>query len=260
MMKKLFIFSDIHSYYDEFMESLNRAGFDIDNPDHVIISLGDLCDRGPDSIKALEFVNSIPNNRKILIIGNHELLMEDIISRGYYMEHDKHNRTNLTVQQLTKSYTKDGISKMRNNRLWKNYKKEWRFYFELDKYIFVHGYIPSGRYDSYGQILAYEYDENWRDAGKREWLGATWTNGMAAWQHGIKEEGKTIFCGHWHSSWGHHYLHNDGVEFPDKEGDIARFDPFIDDGIIAIDACTALTGMVNVYVLDIEDEEFERWQ
>ena len=82
MMKKLFIFSDIHSYYDEFMESLNRAGFDIENPDHVIISLGDLCDRGPDSIKALEFVNSIPNNRKILIIGNHELLMEDIISRG----------------------------------------------------------------------------------------------------------------------------------------------------------------------------------
>ena len=119
MMKKLFIFSDIHSYYDEFMNSLNRAGFDIDNPDHVIISLGDLCDRGPDSVKALEFVNSIPNNRKILIIGNHELLMEDIISRGYYMEHDKHNRTNLTIQQLTKSYTKDGISKMRNNRLWK---------------------------------------------------------------------------------------------------------------------------------------------
>ena len=60
-------------------------------------------------------------------------------------------------------------------------------------------------------------------------------------------EGKTIICGHYHTSWGHAYLHDDGFEWGK---DVAKFEPFIDDGIIAIDACTAYTGKVNCIVIE----------
>jgi len=257
-MKKLFVFSDIHSYYDQFIKALNDAGFDVDNQDHILVSLGDLCDRGPDSVKILDFINSFSKKRKICIIGNHELLLEDVLIRGSYLEHDLHNQTDKTINQLTKSSGNKAINKMKDNQMWKDYKKNWRYYFELDKYIFVHGYIPSGTYNKYGELMYVHYVEDWRNCNNDDWLGATWTNGMYAWSMGIVEKGKTIVCGHYHTSWGHSRLHKDGPEF-DKQNSKAKFEPFIDKGIIAIDACTAYSGLVNILTLEIEDEEFNKW-
>ena len=260
-MKTLFIFSDVHGYYNELISALNVAGFNEDDPDHILISLGDVCDRGPDSKKLLQYLNSVDDRRKIMIVGNHELLMEDVIKRGYYEPHDRHNKTNKTVNQLTGYYGNSAIERMNNNRLWREYRKNWRWYFELDDYIFVHGYIPSGKYNTYGELIEPYYDPNWRNADKNCWLGATWTNGMYAWSLGIREPNKTIFCGHYHVSWGHSYIHNDGDEFIEDNGKqgYERFDPFIDDGIVAIDACTSRTHKVNVVSLEIDDKQFEKW-
>ena len=78
---KWFIFADVHGYYEELMNALNKKGFEIDNPNHGIISLGDLLDRGKEAVKCLQFVNSLPDDRKILIRGNHEdLLVRAMIS------------------------------------------------------------------------------------------------------------------------------------------------------------------------------------
>ena len=71
-MKKLFVVSDVHSFYTELMSALQSAGFEMDNEEHIFVSCGDLLDRGPDAKKCLEFVNSLPDYRKILIRGNHE--------------------------------------------------------------------------------------------------------------------------------------------------------------------------------------------
>ena len=74
-MATYFVVSDVHSFYNEMMYALVKAGFDKDNKNHIFVSLGDLLDRGPDAVKCLEFVNSLPVERKILIKGNHERLM-----------------------------------------------------------------------------------------------------------------------------------------------------------------------------------------
>lgn len=68
---------------------------------------------------------------------------------------------------------------------------------------------------------------------------------MKAWNIGYKLEGKTIYCGHWHSSWGHCKIDKICSEY----GKDADFSPFIKDGIVAIDACTAHSGIVNVVTL-----------
>lgn len=243
---KYFIFSDVHSFYDELMLALNNAGFDKDNPEHIIVSCGDLLDRGPKPLQCLRFVNSLPKERKILIRGNHEDLMEEMIARRESRHHDWHNGTiqtalDLAGYGLTTFDESEMFDEMRNHPDYNEYINSTIDYYEDDENIFVHGWIPD---DS-------TYD-NWRDG---DWKQARWVNGMKAWSQGTKVEGKTIYCGHFHTSWGHSKLHKVGPEWDNKystnpEHRKAHFEPFIDDGICAIDACTAYSHKVNVVVVE----------
>ena len=86
---KLFCVSDIHSYYTACIEALKEAGFDKDNPEHWLISCGDAFDRGSESEEVLHFLMSL--ERKILIMGNHDLLLEDCCMREFPYSHDFSN-------------------------------------------------------------------------------------------------------------------------------------------------------------------------
>ena len=72
-MYKYFVFSDIHGRsLKELKEKLIEVGFDENNPNHILISLRDLFDRGNDSYNLLKYINSIiKNNRCIALWGNH---------------------------------------------------------------------------------------------------------------------------------------------------------------------------------------------
>ena len=264
-MKKLFIFGDAHSFYDELKEALLKNGYEKDNSDHILVSLGDLCDRGPKSEEILDFINSIPAERKICIVGNHELLMEKMIQRKEALAHDVQNRTLLTAEQLTREEDDNAVLAMKECLPWNEYKKSWVWYAELGDMIFVHGWIPCDtRRTKYGLVLEARYKKNWRSSGPAALEQATWLNGMRAWSEGVKEPGKTIFCGHWHTSWGHANLRGNGVEFLKKVETVhitedgttwpyACYDTFEDDGIVALDACTAVSGKVNIAVREVED-------
>ncbi len=261
-MKTLFVVSDVHSYYDEMIKALNEQGFDKENKDHIFVSCGDLLDRGPDPEKCLNFVNNL--ERKILILGNHEELLLEAIRRGSFYSHDYHNCTTDTVYKLThinpdsettrQSYISinySALTEMKYNKLWNTYISSCINYYETNKYIFVHGYIPIKRYGLYSTE---SYDKNWRSEFAN-WSEARWLNGMKVWNRGIREPNKTIVCGHWHSSYGHSVLHGEGVEFAETDAGIESIHtPFYDDGIIAIDACTAYSGFVNCIKLEVEDE------
>ena len=92
--------------------------------------------------------------------------------------------------------------------------------------------------------------EEWRDAPNSEWHKARWVNGMFAAVNGHIIPEKTVICGHWHCSYGHSKDSNGKIpEF----GNGAVFEPYYSSGIIAIDACTAASGKVNV--IKIEDED-----
>lgn len=102
-----------------------------------------------------------------------------------------------------------------------------------------------------GTVTYIECEDGWRDAPKALWNEARWINGMDAWDYGIRDS-KTIYCGHWHSAWGHCYLHHDANEYKDYpiKGRAVNYAPFVDDGIVALDACTAISGIVNCVVLE----------
>ena len=248
-MKQYFIVADVHSYYDEMMKALTEKGWDINNPDHIFVSLGDMFDRGPKSREMLAFLTSLPENRRIFIMGNHEILMNNMIHRGGALYHDITNGTMKTAADLTGyDYDEDACAAMLDNEDWKNYFNSCQFYAEVGDNIFVHGWIPCSESTYYGNANFYYYNPNWRKESARTWVDATWVNGMEAWRQGAREYGKTIWCGHWHTSWGHSHLHNYGVEWP-EDGGKAHFSPFKDEGIVAMDACTAFSHKVNCEVI-----------
>lgn len=251
-MPKLYICSDIHSYFEPFKKALDEAGFDPNNENHFLVSCGDCFDRGPDSVKLLKYLMSL--ERKILVKGNHDILLKDLCERGFPYSHDKSNGTFRTVTDL-------GYFDGRNfdeccRTTWNKtarYRELLVNYFETKNYIFVHSWIPTSvEYKGtmnpwYLEDKKLTWMEDWRNANDVEWEEAMWGNPFARAEQDLNKTGKTIVFGHFHTSY----------QWSKKEkcsefGEDAIFEPYYGGNYIGIDACTAYTNRVNVIV--IEDE------
>lgn len=241
---KYYVVADVHGYADILKKALSDAGFDKDNHEHIFVSLGDLLDRGKQPRECLQFVNSL--ERKILIRGNHEDLMEEMLEAGYPRTHDFHNGTYNTVIDLKGNNIDDNFEAMKYDIDYLKYISSAVDYFETKTAIFVHGWIPCFYWESWSGVRhEWSKNEKWREV--QDWKPYRWLNGMEAWKNGIREKNKTIFCGHWHTSFGNYRYHQSGdCEF----GEMADFGPFIDTGIVALDACTSFSKKMNVYVLE----------
>ncbi len=253
-MSQYFITSDVHGFFDELMVALNSKEFDVNNLDHKLIILGDLFDRGPDNRKVYEFVKSL-GDRFIYVRGNHEDLLgecvREIVSGREVSEHHWHNRTVDTIAEFTQMNTNVFRGFVRwesvNQTTWEVMKPilDWIDeksvdYYELDDNVFVHGWIPS------------TLRKNWT---KENWQRARWYNGMKMWKNRYCLEDKIIWCGHWCCSYGWSKIRQKYKEFPQKNRKDweKSFQPFVDDGIIALDSCVSYSGFLNCVVYDEED-------
>ena len=254
---RYYVVADTHSFYNELIMSLSEKGFFTDTEPHKLIVCGDLFDRGDQSEELQNFiVDLMAKDQVILIRGNHEDLMLELLKNAsYYFNqgiecfHHWSNGTVQTLYDLTRiSFYQNSyqtvVNKMRETPYIKTIIPSMKDYYETEHYVFVHGWIPSIEIRNCG--FKYLPINEWRTAGAEKWEKARWINGMDAWSQGVKVEGKTVICGHYHTSWGHSRLEGVGEEF----GKTADFNPFYGDGIIAIDGCTSLTRKVNCLVID----------
>lgn len=242
---KIFAVSDIHGFTSILRESLTKAGFEINNPEHLLVVCGDLFDRGKEARQLIRYLRTIDN--KILIRGNHEDLMYEMIDRGYPMQHDISNGTYNTAQQLGWDELIQEVDFRKVKATFDIVTKDMVDYFETKNYIFVHGWIPVTVKDNlpnhYTRNRDFEFNPEWRTNG--DWNLSRWLNGIDMNSRGFNEPSKTIVCGHWHCSYGYH-LWEGSEEF----GNYAIWEPFRRKGIIAIDRCTAYTKEMNVLVLE----------
>jgi hypothetical protein len=243
-VKKYFCIADAHSFYNEMMRALNEAGYDKNNPNHIFVSCGDMFDRGPQSREVFDFLNSILNEQKILIKGNHEYLMKHMITTGDWPRRvDELNGTWRTACDLTGVDVVEVCRAMRKNDAWWQYYNDCKPYAEIGNYILVHGWVPCVSNKDYTMSVM----EDWRDCSEIEWDEAAWLNGMHCWRKGARIDGKTIVCGHWNTSWGWSMIRNKCI--CQYDGD-AIHDAFIDEGIVALDACTVVSHKVNCFVFE----------
>jgi hypothetical protein len=261
---KYFVISDVHSFYDEMLRSLSNAGFDLNNPEHMIIFCGDAFDRGPKSWAMWQWLVQLKKlNKLVYIRGNHEWLLQDLIYRGYPSEYDNDNGTIGTVCQLaTADVTTcmdtlpmsfaDACESCKPINKWIN--ENSVLYYEVGRYVFVHSWIPTFNLDNKPYYFIKErkfgYNKDWRNATPNDFMEASWGCPVKMYAAGLTEPGKTIVCGHWHASAFHNALElhvSDMFDFrPAANFGIFRSK---DDLLVGIDACTAWTGKVNVLVI-----------
>ena len=64
---------------------------------------------------------------------------------------------------------------------------------------------------------------------------------------------KILVCGHWHAADFH--LHYNPDKYYDEEWKpIANHTPYVGEHLIALDACTAVSGKVNVVILEEQED------
>lgn len=245
----LFVCSDIHSAYTPWMKALNEAGFDENNPMHKIVVCGDLFDRMDESLQVYEFVDDMINKDKLIyILGNHESLMTTCIERGYPARYDWSNGTAKSIIDLAPNAENfyDACAVV-YDKVTPLFHKAVN-YLETKNYIFVHAFVPLKNLDGlpgyYIRNRRFAIDPDWRNAHFSAWEDARWGNPFELAKQGFLPD-KTLVFGHW-STYDQRPKDYEGEDL---------FDPIYGDGYIGIDATTALSGKVNVLVL--EDEFLE---
>jgi len=121
----VYCISDIHGEYNLFMKLLDNINF---CDDDIMLVLGDMIDKGPDSVKLLKYLFSKDNI--ICIMGNHEY---DFLKyyNGLMLKHEDYD----FVLEKLKSYFADG-----NLLDWDVIDKieELPLYLKFEDYICVH--------------------------------------------------------------------------------------------------------------------------
>jgi serine/threonine protein phosphatase 1 len=237
--KKLFVVSDVHGYCSLLKQALDRAGFDKDNENHLLICCGDYFDRGCENVEVLKFFDRL--ERKVLLRGNHEDLLLKLLRTGKVYPH---NYINGTIQTLTDFFGKYVIDPVDDtidfgghtrtvDRLCQ-FIEETVDYYETKNHVFVHGWLgPRG-----------DTAEGRRATSHESWARARWEKWIERYSGQPPLEDKTLVCGHVPTFCAGQY------DCTNLKADI-----FYGNGLIAIDAGTHDSKQVNVLVL--EDELIE---
>lgn len=170
MEKKIFIVGDVHGCFEEFLALLKKANYD--SSKHRLILLGDIINRGPHSLKMMEWVYEA---KVEMVRGNNEQLLLETIKHDLF--------AGSSIEQLIKDMGED-IKK------WVDWLEASPFYIEEEDFIAVHaGLVP-------GQKL--EDSEPMDLMCIRTWTGkyASSSNRGSPWHEFYKDK-KLVIYGHW---------------------------------------------------------------
>lgn len=135
-MGRNLIVGDIHSQYGLLQDVLSSASFS--PSEDTLYSVGDIADRGPETVCLIQFLLSLPSYKPVL--GNHDIWLRDYLVSGLcpsvWIDCNNGMRT-------VKDFVRYGISEKEKIMM-----GEWLSrapYVRIeDKYIIMHGGIPSG--------------------------------------------------------------------------------------------------------------------
>lgn len=150
-MNKAFVVSDIHGCYDQFIKLLEHW----DKADELII-LGDLIDRGHDSLKVVQHIITLSQNYKVTVLqGNHDQMLGDFIDdphgHGYLYLQENGGRATLLSFIANEfklfSATMDDVAyflkRYRKKEL--DFLRQGLLYYEFGKVLFTHAGFCSWR-------------------------------------------------------------------------------------------------------------------
>ena len=233
-----FVISDVHGHFSVLKQALKKAGFDEQNVNHHLLSLGDMFDRGKENKEVFEYLYSLHKEGKAtLLLGNHDLFLLEFLKGDF--ESAEFNAAYNGFDETLKSFS--GIKYRPKNlekiyqTIQKNYPhlETWLdslpLYLEKSPYIFTHGGIDGSK-------------ENWHDIDRKSFV----------WQYqsrlpGI--DGKTIVVGHERTAM---IRLNRGEISELNPFDLAQFLIIKERGKIFIDGFVEFSKHINVLKLEID--------
>jgi predicted phosphodiesterase len=243
---KYFLFSDVHGEYDALITSLEAAGFDISNPDHYLVGLGDYFDRGHQNHQVLDFILSMLDQGRIkLIRGNHDDMLLNFIRGKESMNNILMNGLDKTIlnlagQTISDTFNEFFVLNMQNDlrrEILKRYPQLEKVLLEmvdilyLSNYILVHAGFDI-KENEHGKVVSVK-PNNW-----------THTERMIAHYEDFlySDKYKYVF-GHWHAS-------QLNKKFKMKTGNPNKF---VYKNFIGIDAMTNITEEVTILVVETNE-------
>lgn len=193
---------DIHGRYDLLVDLLEKLK---EYPDHKLVFLGDMVDRGPDSFKVVQKIKELTEtNGAIALFGNHEAMMMDfyrgrVPDKNHVWLYNGGKKTITSYGENTKEY---GIGRFwaaieRSNHI--QWLRSLPLYYETEEVWFSHAPIPKDKYRSVthdpvkGEIIRdFHFDEE----------ALTWSwHGHFRVSEGdfARAHGKAAVCGHVHA-------------------------------------------------------------
>ena len=234
--RKIFVVSDIHGHYSILAEALKNAGFDKNDPDHLLVCCGDYFDRGNENLEVLQFFERL--RHKVLLRGNHEDMLLKLLHTGKLLPHHYINGTMATLNNLFGKYSIDPLDdtidfsgKTRTVDRLCEFIEETLDYYETEHYVFVHGWLPENA----------ETPEDRRNAPAQVWDKARWVKWTEGFNGTRPLADKTLVCGHMPAFFANAFDPSRGRN---------NADIFYGNGFIAIDAGTADSKQINVLVLE----------
>lgn len=237
-----YVMSDLHGCYNQLEQALKKW----DKENERLVIMGDLIDRGPDSLKVvrkmMELKETYPDNVTVLK-GNHEemllawLIGTDVELYGFYYT--------LTHEETLKSFLGDSFGKLsrqkRAEQMVRDFKPELRFmrdlplYFETEKAIFVHAGINLDV-------------SNWRTAKD----DLTWIRNEFIYSQKTPE--KRVFFGHTPTV----HMHKREVDSEDSFFNMNSIWISDDKMKVGIDGAASMGGQLNVLRVNEEGEITEQ--
>ena len=237
---KYFLFSDVHGEYDALITSLEAAGFDISNKEHMLIGLGDYFDRGSQNELVLAFLMAMQDQGRIkLIRGNHDEMLLGFLTMNVVdaFHNLRYNGLDKTIDDLSREKVKFAdlpTYVAAKDRVLKNYPNLIEFLNNMEEVINIDHYVLShagffARDD--GTLIV----DNWNN-----------TAVMVKYRAEFFDKNKTYIFGHWHAE-KLNKLMNVSTENPNK---------FIYKNFIGIDTTTNITKKVTIHVIETDTNIF----
>ena len=268
MKKTIFAVSDIHGEARCLKESLKKAGYNENNPNHLLVSIGDALDRGDECLEVYEYLKRLSDEGKAIVLkGNHTGFFTNYLDGTSLSPFNYfHNGTRETMADflhqtapfeswclLAKGVDSPTIGDFAEwlfgakKEINEEYPEllEWLktrpYYFETKNYIFTHGAIDTNAKDWHEpHCMLYHFTD---------WEALMWDDGSFFGKE-INNTDKTVVIGHFGTSrlrkkYGYSPNRNPLGSF-----DILRRK---DGRVIAIDATTNYSKKVNVLVIESEE-------
>lgn len=96
--KTIYFISDVHGHFKEMTEALRNAGFDEENPNDLLVCLGDIFDRGNKNIEVYQYLKRLSDEGKAIVTtGNHHKFLIEFLEGSINAFNYLHNGLDTTI-------------------------------------------------------------------------------------------------------------------------------------------------------------------